>query len=377
MYSKRYTILIILILMLGVTTAFSQDTVTKKEFTVKPGQLLVICLEAGGTLRVEGWDKNVVSVDMQILRGDPELQRIDMKKTSRGVAVTTYTRGRGRRSSGSIRVTVKVPRRFDLEFDSMGGDLILSGVEGEFEGRTMGGDLDLKDLKGQVDLETMGGDITIRDATLDGRVHTMGGRVHIEDVGGSIRGSSMGGDVTYRNRNTDGTFEAIKISTMGGDINLDEAPAGAEVKTMGGDIRVRSAKKYLQAKTMGGDIEVDALDGRIKATTMGGHIDLTMVGDPKVGEHSIELISKGGNITVYVPKDMAMDIDIVLEYTRRARRSYSITSDFDLNIKEDKEWRFNWGDARKTIHATGKTGNAAHRVSIETVNGNVTLKIKK
>ncbi len=365
-----------LILLLGITTAFSQDFVTKKEFNVKPGQLLDIRLEAGGTLEVEGWDKNVVSVDMEILRGDPESQRIDMKQTSRGVAVTTYTKGWGRRSRGSIRLTVKVPRRFDLEFDSMGGDLILRGVEGDFEGRTMGGNLDLRDLKGQVDLETMGGSITIRDAVLDGRAHTMGGRVHFEDVGGSIKGSSMGGDVVYRNRDTEGTFEAIKISTMGGDINLDEAPAGAEVKTMGGDIRVRSAKKYLQAKTMGGDIEVDALDGKIKATTMGGNIDLTMVGDTKVGEHHINLVSKGGDITVYVPKEMAMDIDIVLEYTRKGRRSYSITSDFDLKIKEDEEWRFSWGDARKTIRATGKTGNAAHRVTIETVNGNIILKAK-
>ncbi len=60
--------------------------------------------------------------------------------------------------SSSLSFEVRVPHRFDVEFESMGGGLELIDLEGEFGGSTMGGGITLKNLKGKARLSTMGGE---------------------------------------------------------------------------------------------------------------------------------------------------------------------------------------------------------------------------
>src|SRR6185436_19983527 len=162
-------------------------------------------------------------------------------------------------------------------------------------------------------------------------------------------GHSMGGNVEYRNvtdREGSSTGEVVKITTMGGEIDVDSAPHGAEVSTMGGDIRIHSAGEYVKAKTMGGDISIDKVDGAIKAETMGGDVDVTMVGNPAEKNRDVLLSSKGGDITLVVPAGLSMDVDIRLAYTRDSRhdsKSYRIESDFELKEERSKEWDDEYG----------------------------------
>ncbi len=106
---------------------------------------------------------------------------------------------------------------------------------------------------------------------------------------GDVRGSSMGGNVRYKNvrsrggrsvaERTGGGIDevdpdTVQISTMGGEIEVEEAPEGADLHTMGGDIEVHGARRFVRAKTMGGNIEIESIDGWVQATTMGGNIDV-------------------------------------------------------------------------------------------------------
>jgi DUF4097 and DUF4098 domain-containing protein YvlB len=346
----------------------------KDEYKVKPGQKVEINLETGGSVDIQGWDRNVVSVDVDMWPEDRKDYKVKVHKIAGGISVTTSYRGGWRHRRGDMHLAIQVPHQFDIELESMGGSLRIDDVQGTVEGKTMGGDLDLSRLKGEIGLETMGGDIIIKDSHLEGRVHTMGGDVDIENVIGGVKATTMGGDVVYENRGDESHNQAIRISTMGGDIDLVEAPAGGTVKTMGGDIHIQSAKEYIDAKTMGGDIDIEAIDGKVKASTMGGDITIRMVGDPNTGERDVEIVSKGGDITLLVPGELSMNIDIILAYTRKSRGDYRIISDFDLNLEESEDWEFGFGSARKYIRGTGKTGEGTHTVQIETVNGDVVLR---
>ena len=225
-------------------------------------------------------------------------------------------------------------------------------------------------------MSTHGGDIELSDSIVDGSVTTFGGDVTLQDVSGDVKGTSMGGDVVYRNvarRDGTGTGKAVHIATMGGDVEVSNAPDGAELSTMGGEIEVESARRFVKAKTMGGSIDIAAVDGWVEATTMGGDITVTMVGNPAAGDRHVLLDSRGGEIELVVPAGLDMDIDVQIEVTKNSRRSYEIESDFPLQISAPADWSYGEGNPRRVIRGKGTTGSGKNKIVIRTVNGDVRI----
>jgi DUF4097 and DUF4098 domain-containing protein YvlB len=302
---------------------------------------------------------------------------VEIVQVADGVRISSYYQTKQRSYNGSVDFEINVPKKFDLDLESMGGGYAIENVEGRIEGKTMGGPLTLTKLKGNLDLITMGGKITLRSSEVDGRVKTMGGEVLVEDVTGNVKATSMGGKVIQRNvknRSGEGIENEVNIRTMGGDITVDDAPEGADVHTMGGNIYIQRVSKHARAKTMGGNIEIDAVDGSVQATTMGGEITVTMVGDPAQGDRSVAVESMGGDVTVTVPAALSMELDLALAYTKDARERYEIVSDFDVKREETKEWDRSKGSPRRYISASGSIAGGKNKVRIKTVNGNIYLR---
>lgn len=170
-----------------------------REFRAAMGQKLTFDLKTGGSIDVIGWDEEIVSVEVDKGGGDAADCRIDFNETPSGITIKSEYIGRRHSYSTNISFVVRVPKRFDLEFDSTGGSINICGVEGRINGKTMGGGLVLNNLKGDLQLMTMGGSITLSNSEVGGKVETMGGQVLIENVVGNVRGSTMGGEVIRRN----------------------------------------------------------------------------------------------------------------------------------------------------------------------------------
>lgn len=370
---KLYKIIIMLIFI--PVMVFTQDQI-KKEIKTKPGDKLDIELTNGGDIEITGWDKNLVSIVANV-RGNKDDYLMDVDERSSEIKVEISYEGRRNRNGGSVSVDIQVPFKYDLELETMGGDIILREIEGRISGETMGGEIELYNLKGNVNLTTMGGEINVEDCDLDGKVETMGGEISLRDVIGDLDASTMGGEVTYRNvkrRDERDDAREVKISTMGGEIAVDDAPGGANVSTMGGEIHIRSAEKYVKAKTMGGEINIDKIDGGVEATTMGGDINVRMVGDPDEYNRDVELSSMGGDIILTVPAGLSMDFDIKLTITDRASRDYKIISDFPINIEKKGDWESSSWSERRTIYGTGEVSGGKNKIRIDTINGNITIK---
>lgn len=185
--------------------------------------------------------------------------------------------------------------------------------------------------------------------------------------------------------------EPVTIRQMGGDIDVPDAPDGTTLETMGGNIRLGSAGSFAKLKTMGGNIAVDRANASVDASTMGGKITLhnvngsihaaTMAGDVTAhivgasnSSRDIQLSSKAGTITLTVPKDFGMDVQVTLAYTQEAGPHFRIIDHMGLSQKETQEWDNSHGSPRKYIRATGRVGNGQNHVTIETINGDVILK---
>jgi DUF4097 and DUF4098 domain-containing protein YvlB len=358
--------------------AASQDSSRiEKEFKSSAGKTLEVNLKTGGSLDITGWDSDVVSVNGSVEGRDAPDSHVEFNETASGVRIVSNYTGDSNSYSSDVRLNIKVPKRFNLKLDTMGGGIRLNGIEGDMGGKTMGGELRLSNLKGKLHLTTMGGAISLTESEVDGRVETMGGRVLIQNVVGDIKGASMGGDVIYKNvtnRAGNSTGDEVRISSMGGEIKLESAPAGADVMTMGGDIEIASAEKFVKAKTMGGNIKIAAVDGWVHATTMGGNIGVTMAGDPSQGKRDVVLTSMSGDVVLTVPSGLSMDLDIELAYTKHRPRDYKIISDFDFQQRESSEWDDSKGTPRKYIYGTGSVAGGRNRITIKTINGDVYLK---
>jgi len=161
----------------------------------------------------------------------------------------------------------------------------------------------------------------------------------------------------------------IVQSSMGGDLEVRNAPDGATLRTMGGDIRVGNAQGHVVAKTMGGNIHVQQLNGSLDAGTMGGNVDVDV---DRGGD--IEIRSMGGHIEIALPANFSGTFDVELEQDDEGPKN-EITSDFPLQIRQtEKEY---WLRPDTTVlHGTGKIGSGANRVKISTIGGDIRIRRK-
>ncbi len=377
---RRVILWVIMILLMAIT-AFSGETL-QKEFNVAKGKSLDVNLKEGGSISITGWEKEKAAITVLFKKTTPDQWDIRFMESAKGIKIEVAFKDGERHNISSPDFEIRTPAQFDLKLKTMGGAINIRGVTGEITGKTMGGALELVNLKGSIDIKTMGGDITLKDSDIDGKLKTMGGHVLFENVTGDVSGSSMGGNVIYKNvkpregrdQDNETAGKAIKVSTMGGDINVSDAPDGADVHTMGGNIHIKSAGNFVKAKTMGGNIAVDSIDGGIKATTMGGNITAAMIGDPQKGDREVKLNSMGGDITLTVPEGLSMDVDIELVYTKDAKKNYDIISDFQLKLEKPDIWDESKGSPRKTIHGKAQIAGGKHKIKISTINGNIYLK---
>ncbi len=372
----------------------------EKEFDIAKGNKLILDLETGGSIYISGWDKDKVAVKVHVSRIDSDEYDIDFDAGSSRIRITSDHKGswfKRHNRGGHFEFDIKVPSKFDIEVETMGGEVNIVDVAGKISGETMGGDLDFRNIEGDIDfqtmgggirvekvtgflnLETMGGNITISDSKADGKVSTMGGKILIEDVDGNLKGSTMGGKVTYRNvtgRSSDGRSDGdeLSVNSLGGAISIDAAPQGASLETNGGEITVRSARKFVRAETLGGDIRIYEIDGWVKAKTLGGDVIVNMVGDPNKGRRDVTIASLGGDIELTVPDGLSMDFDIEIAYTKNARRDYEIISDFEITEERTDRWEGSGRDKRKFIYGTGQLGGGKNKIEIRTINGNVYIK---
>lgn len=350
---------------------------TKKEFEVKSGGKLIIDMNTGGSIEIIGWDKDLLTAEIE---NDNDEIEFSFDKNANEVTISSEYIDDEDSHHSNVKLIINLPKKFDVEFSTLGGEVSISYVDGRMEGRTMGGDLDLRDLKGNLDITTMGGSINLKDSEVDGKVHTMGGEVLVENVKGDVNASSMGGKV--RHINVTGKDKSIgnevNITTMGGDLDIDTAPNGAKLKTMGGDITANLVGKFLNAETMGGDIMVKAVDGWVKATTMGGDINVTVTGNPDSDDKDVTLSSMGGDITLVVPAGLSMDIDFEIAYTKGNDHldfeDCKIVSDFKINEERTTEWEKKNGTPRKYVYGTGTVNGGKNKIKIKTINGCIYLK---
>ncbi len=383
---------LVLVAMMALAPVAQGQGEWKQEFPVKSGQKIELEMKQGGSLEVEGWDRDLVRVVCTSHKNDNEDGGADIKnwdievtKTSGGLRLSAKPDRKFR--SLNFNVHLNVPRKFNIESHSGGGSISITDVSGIFQGATGGGGITLKNLSGQVHLTTGGGGIKVLDSDLDGKVSTGGGGGLVRNVVGNVKVTSGGGIVSFENVSDRGgdlrgpgglspagtSPKTIMYSTAGGGIDLDDAPEGAIVKTGGGDIDIRNASRFVKARTGGGDIDIQIKDGYVEAKTGAGDIHVSVAGGLGKDGEGIELKTGTGEVTLVLPADASIDLDLDLAYTRNSSQDFEIKSDFDLQREHSQKWDSKHGSPLKHIYGTATINGGKHKVVIHNVNGNIRI----
>ena len=375
------------------------DSTFETTFPASPGGELVLELETGGDVYIQGWDEPELRIRGRL--GGPNWRdtRVELVKVP-PIRLHTFQAVERRTSSTSHHFDIRVPRRFDLRINSAGGQVTIVDLEGEFRGSTGGGGFVIEHARGRANLTTGGGDIRVNDVDMDGTVSTGGGMITLSRVRGGLRGSSGSGPVisTGAGASATGSLEHVTVSPdkdrihvgarattregemlrvrkAGGAIVLDRAPYGADLETGGGEIRVGRSAGQVSASTGGGDITIGPVAGSVRAGTGAGTVHVTVVeAGGQGGEQSVEIDAGVGSVILELPSSFAGRLDLETAYTRNFGRRTRINSDWDVPEVETDDWDPTEGTPRKYVRASGRIGSAGGLVRIKVVNGDITIR---
>jgi DUF4097 and DUF4098 domain-containing protein YvlB len=277
----RYFTLVAAILLLTHAPAAAQDR-NRREQTQRETRTLAV--GANGSL-----DLDTVSGNITITAGNNRDTTVEIVKTSRGRTDADVQRGlsdvtievdvRGERASVRARYpdqdrrsrdvnvtvsyTVTTPAGTRINAHTVGGDVKVTGINGELTASTVGGNVTVTDAGQLVSAGTVGGDVIVRNARSDGtlKAETVGGNIRVEGTRARrLVASSVGGEITVR----DVTCDNLDVGTMSGNVEFSGPLAKSgryDLHTQSGNVSVTAsggAGYELQAQTFSGTIHTDS-----------------------------------------------------------------------------------------------------------------------
>ena len=265
-----------------------------KTFSISPGNDFKLDASSGDVI-ISSWNKNEVHV--KILGNDKAKEKVNFSfnNTEDIVEVEAkYDWSLFMMVKGiKLRFEIQVPKEFNTQAYTSGGDIKLQNVEGKIALETSGGDINLSDLNGNIEVSTSGGDITFNNSYGDLNFSTSGGDIKGNKFSGKLEVSTSGGDITLI-----GSDAKIEASTSGGDISLDYSGPnqGIELSSSGGDIKVKFPKDFNASaimSTLGGDIKSDFTgNNAVKISSSKFEADINN------GGNSLILKTSGGDIVL-------------------------------------------------------------------------------
>jgi TonB family protein len=270
------------------------------------------------------------------------------KATSTGVEINGTLPPQMARSSAIgaqfwVEFEVSVPRGYSVEVKTGGGDIetqdiggtaYLStqggnirtgriGMNGRHEaapGRfvakleTEGGHIQVLDVAGDLNAFTAGGHVNAGNIAGDARLHSGGGHIRAGQIGGRADLETDGGNISVGR-----AASFVSVRTGGGQIDFGEVRGSVRAQTGGGGIRIMYVSGPMEVESSAGSICLTRVAGTVRAATAGGSIRAWINPDTPSSGGTVhlagasQLTSGNGDIVVFLPRNLAADIDAMVE----------------------------------------------------------------
>ncbi|MCC7051994.1 MAG: DUF4097 family beta strand repeat protein [Gemmatimonadaceae bacterium] len=205
-----------------------------------------------GTLEVEGWDRDSVSLSGVLATGETLF--------GGGSAAGLKLGAEGRASGGRTRLLVRVPFAARLVVRSGAADVEVRGVSGTIDVGAAAGEVDVSGDAEAVTAESISGAVHVSGRIAHVRARTTRGSLEIAGRIGEAQLESFSGPVSVSGQ----PLGRVRVETVEGRVTIDGrlAPDGAlDVETFGGAVRIELPADQAAALDLRGG--ADGIGGRI------------------------------------------------------------------------------------------------------------------
>ncbi len=284
----------------------------------------------------------------------------------------------GSQSSGRLWVVLEVdiPKNYNLDvstgggnvqtddvnghviLSTAGGDIVAGNIGGSARLETKGGHIAVKNVQGELFASTGGGHITAGAVAGDASLHTSGGHIHVSSIGGTAHLVTGGGNVTLEHSGGE-----LVAETSGGQIEIGDATGLVRATTGGGGIRLARISGPSELRTVGGSIYLTQVDNAVKASTDAGGITAWFVTPPK-RPGPCELDSSDGDIIVHLPRQLPVTIDAQVEMADEHRVIFDPAFPLKVSYADSPK-------GMRTIRAEGSVNGGGELLRLRAVEGNI------
>jgi TonB family protein len=312
------------------------------------GSVKIVPLEAGSAPLVRYAVHIETDVHAPLAQHLLDHYLLSAKATPAGVEITGNLPPQLARFTASgaqfwVQFEIAVPHNYNVEVKTEAGDIETEDIGGIATLTTQGGNIRAGRIgvgsvrKGASErlvarLETEGGHIQVQDVAGDLKAFTAGGHINAGNIagdaalrsgGGHIRAGQIGGraDLQTDGGNiTVGQAESlVSVRTGGGQIDFGEVRGSVRAQTGGGGIRIMYVSGPMEVESSAGSICLTRVAGTVRAATAGGTITAWINPDAPSSGGTVhlpglsQLTSGNGDIVVFLPRNLAADIDAVVE----------------------------------------------------------------
>ncbi len=330
--------------------------------------------------------------------------QVSARNTATGVQLTAEVPWHKYRGRLTVNFEVNVPRNYHLDVLTQAGSIETQDIDGRVSLVTSGGNITAGRVGGRdsgarpasvsgntaARLETQGGHISVQDVNGDLRAITAGGHITAANVqgnavlrtgGGHIRAGTIqgtaqldtgGGNISVRRAGS-----SVNATTGGGQIDFGEAAGSVKARTGGGGIRVLRVVGPMQLESGGGSIFLTKVQGAVHASTGAGSITAWFTpgnmgdrpGNSKMRKLSgaSQLESGQGDIVVYLPRELAVTIEAIIE----TAVDHRIEADPSLPLK------LSYPSAGGQVRGELMMNGGGEVLRLKTMAGNIRLKLSE
>jgi DUF4097 and DUF4098 domain-containing protein YvlB len=277
-----------------------------------------------------------------------------------------------------VTLEVTVPRNYNLNLSTNGGNIQIADIQGRVSATTDGGNISTgqiggparlitdgghilaKNVGGDLTAQTGGGDITVGSVAGSAILRTGGGHIHVASIAGSGRLDTGGGNISLEHAGA-----GLVVSTAGGEIEVGEASGLIRARTGGGGIRVAKSLGPTELDTGSGSVYLTQVQSAVRASTGAGGITAWFGPDARLTS-PCRLAAGEGDIVVYLPKKLAVTVDAQVELGGGHR--VIVDPAFPLKVTYGEA-----DEGSQAVRAEGALNGGGQTLVLRTVSGNIRL----
>jgi protein TonB len=316
----------------------------------------------------------IVEADSRDPGAEEFLRQFDFiaRQTPWGVALDGKMPWQGLRGRFSATIEIHIPRHYNLEVSTGGGNIEVQDIDGRIRLTSAGGNINVGRVGVGDDSDRNKSDRLKPVLPEAARIDTQGGHITVGDVAGTLRASTSGGHIKAGNIGGDAV-----LRTGGGQIYARNIAGNAALDSGGGNIHIEGAGSSVTADTAGGGIVLRQADAPLRVSANHGGITAwlsdisspktTKDGDAQKPRQASQLSSTSGDIVLYIPRKLAATIDAIVEQGSGHRIATDPSLPFKINCHDS-------ASAARAIHCEGLLNGGGELFHLKTVSGNIVLR---